>query len=112
MTDSEKVSDARAKQILQRAAEIDRDEMSVETLRAAAREAGITEAAFEAALTEEQQEQKAPATVSRRRVLLGAGAVVLALLWVFLRRVVVEAPSAPPPPPEPPRDTPLTRASP
>ena len=50
--DRELLTQAAARQLLERAGEIDADSTSVDALRAAAREAGISEAAFEAALIE------------------------------------------------------------
>ncbi len=50
--DNQLLNQAAARQLLERAGEIDMESTSVDTLRAAAREAGISEAAFEAALTE------------------------------------------------------------
>ena len=53
------ISDEKAHAILRRAAEIDRgtaELISIETLRAAAHEAGIAETSFDAALREQSQE--------------------------------------------------------
>ena len=50
--DRELLPQAAARQLLERAGQIDSDSTSVDTLRAAAREAGISDAAFEAALVE------------------------------------------------------------
>jgi hypothetical protein len=55
--DRELLSQSAARQLLERAGEIDSDSTTVDTLRAAAREAGISEAAFEAALVEMRGQQ-------------------------------------------------------
>ena len=87
------LSDKEARRILQRAAEIDRtaaDVVSIDTLRAAAREAGIAESSFEAALREEA-ERSAPSPTRRftRRRLIAAGvALVFVLFGMFMRRAV------------------------
>ena len=55
-----------ARQLLERAGQIDYESTSVETLRAAAIEAGISPAAFEAALAEMRAEQALP-VIARKR---------------------------------------------
>lgn len=88
--DRELLTQAAARQLLERAGEIDADSTSVDALRAAAREAGISEAAFEAALIELRSRRgevvEPSSTRSRRkRYLLAAVAVVtLAASAVFV----------------------------
>lgn len=115
MSEHPGLSDEKARQILGRAAELDRkaaESVSVETLRSAAQEAGISPASFEAALREEEN-RDIPAssqTISRRKV-LGAAAGVLVgvgLLFSFMRTVVVEAPAEQAPAPNTQSDTPAT----
>ena len=76
-------------------AEIDRvaaEATSIETLRAAAREAGIADASFEAALREYRESSelpaRAPARVPRSRRLLhavaGVGGAGLLFFWLVL----------------------------
>lgn len=120
-----RVPDEAAREILRRAAEIDRvnaESMSLETLRAAAREAGIAEASIEAALTEHAQQQslevRPTPTVPRRRVIAAVVAVVALLIggFVFMRLVApietrTPAPTTAPTPaptPPPPQATPRT----
>jgi hypothetical protein len=111
MTEPTPLSQTKARDILARAAEIDAESVSVETLRAAAQEAGISEASFEAALLEHSQTKPAePALISRRKVMAGAvTAVGIGLLALIAATVVIpsvkEAPAAAPPP----QDTPLSR---
>jgi hypothetical protein len=99
------ISDERARQILQRAAEIDRaasEVVSLETLREAAREAGIAESSFDAALSEETVDRSS--ILTRRRWLVGAFisiATATLLFYGVARRVKVSPRPAPP-------DTPLT----
>jgi hypothetical protein len=79
----ELLTQADARQLLERAGEIDYESTSVESLRAAAIEAGISPAAFEAALTE--MRAKAPAastprgrwTAKRLLLAMAAAGVVL-----------------------------------
>ena len=103
------VSDETARQILQRAAEIDRaasDRVSIDTLRAAAAEAGITEAAFDAALGEQSAAATvAPGLLTRRRMIAGAVVgIVAAVVFFYSVGRSVERPSPPPSSP----DTPIT----
>lgn len=104
MTDTKNISDDKAREILRRAAEIDRsaaEVMSIETLRAAAQEAGIAESSFEAALSEHTEGKAlAERDVGRRRiltrVLAGAGAAMLLLIVVaMLMRLFVSRVPAP-----------------
>jgi hypothetical protein len=90
------ISDEKARAILQRAAEIDRraaDAISIETLRAAAQEAGIAESSFTAALSEHALGEERDRTArSGRRLVVGAfagiGAVgVLLVGWALLTRL-------------------------
>jgi hypothetical protein len=96
MTKDTGISDKQARELLRRAAEIDRaaaDVVTIETLRAAAQEAGIAESSFEAALGEQSQEgARDRAALSRRRRLVGAlagvGTAGLLLLGLaFLARM-------------------------
>lgn len=109
------VSDEKARQILGRAAEIDRkagESISIETLRAAAHEAGISPSSFDAALAEQDAAAVAsPATTVSRRQVLGAAVGVLGgvlLLFGALRMVAIKAPPVEAAAPH--RDTPITRA--
>lgn len=88
-SDRELLSQGAARQLLERAGQIDSDSTSVDTLRAAAREAGISEAAFEAALIEMRGKiASQPPTRSRRSIrgiALGAAGAILAIaLAVFV----------------------------
>jgi hypothetical protein len=80
MSDDRSIPERQARAILERAAEIDRraaEVVPVETLRAAAREAGIAESAFATALAEHSREGERERTVrARRRLLVGAFAGV------------------------------------
>ena len=109
MTTGPHVSDQKARQILQRAAEIDRaasDRVSIDTLRAAAAEAGIAEASFNAALDEQSTAATvAPGLLTRRRVIAGAVVGIAAAVLFFYgvgRSVGRPSPTAFPP------DTPIT----
>jgi hypothetical protein len=99
MTNERGIPDAKAREILGRAAEIDRtasEVVSIETLRAAAHEAGIAPSSFEAALEEHSQQAVAgprSAARPRRRLWLGAlagvgAAVLLLLVLTFVSRIV------------------------
>jgi hypothetical protein len=83
-SDHELLTQTAARQLLERAGQIDSDSTSVDTLRAAAREAGISEAAFEAALVEMRRKSAADPKLQpsrfRRRLVMGivAGAMLLA----------------------------------
>lgn len=111
MTEPTPLSQTKAREILARAAEIDAESVSVETLRAAAQEAGISQESFEAALREHATTEPAPpGLISRRKVMVGAFAAVGIGLAALIASMVVipnvrEAPAASPPP----QDTPLTR---
>ena len=82
--DRELLPQTAARQLLERAGQIDADSTSVDTLRAAAREAGISDAAFEAALVEmrgkmaKQAEVQPPRTRNRLLMTLGVAAVLFA----------------------------------
>ena len=86
------IPDETAREILRRAAELDRraaDVVSIETLRAAAHEAGIADSSFEAALGELSQEAARDRSAhGRRRLLVGAlagtGATALLLIGLAL----------------------------
>jgi hypothetical protein len=85
-----RVSDRVAREILRRASELDQtgaESVDLETLRAAAREAGISELAVSAALREyDQGAARDRAKRARRRMLIGtfAGAgVAFTLLFVL-----------------------------
>jgi hypothetical protein len=78
---NELLSQAAARRLLERAGEIDSDTTSLETLRAAAREAGISEAAFETALSEIRSAPVQPAVPpSKRRLILTISAAAVLLL--------------------------------
>ena len=92
----ELLSQSAARQLLERAGQIELESTTVDTLRQAAREAGISEAAFEAALSEMrgQVATQPPVNVagSRRRLLTGIGfgvglMVVLMAVFVIPRAV-------------------------
>jgi hypothetical protein len=90
--DRELLTQAAARQLLERAGEIDADSTSVDALRAAAREAGISEAAFEAALVEMRGRTATaiqPATVRSRRKRLIFAAIVAAVIMVGSAVLVV-----------------------
>lgn len=78
------LTQADARQLLERAGQIDYESTSVETLRAAAIEAGISPAAFEAALAEMRAKQPVPIAprerFSARRVVLSMAALVMLAL--------------------------------
>lgn len=97
MTTEIGIPERKAQEILRRAAELDRratESVSIETLRAAAREAGIAESSFAAALGElERDEAPDQARRTRRRRLVGAfagvgAAGVLLLAFAMLARLV------------------------
>lgn len=95
MTGDSKISSEKAREILTRAAEIDRhaaDAVSIETLREAAREAGIAESSIAAALAEHAEtEGRGLAVQTRRRTLvrafavIGAGGVLLIVMALLTR---------------------------
>lgn len=91
-----KVSDRAAREILRRASELDRREaesVDLETLRAAAREAGISEFALSAALREyDQGAIRDRSARARRRMLIGtfAGAGV-AFMILFVLSMLIRA---------------------
>jgi hypothetical protein len=90
------LSQAAARRLLERAGEIDSDTTSLETLRAAAREAGISEAAFETALTEIRSAPvQAVAATSKRRLALTISAAVTilaaAMALVIIPRIVLSS---------------------
>ena len=87
--DRELLTQAAARQLLERAGEIDADTTSVDALRAAAREAGISEAAFEAALVEMRGRMATPPApqLPKRRMAVVTGiatAVLLMALGAFV----------------------------
>lgn len=91
------IPEEQAREILTRAAEIDRraaEAIPVETLRAAAREAGIAAASFEAALGEHTRATaRGRATLVRRHLLVGTlagvgGAGLLLVGLALLLRLV------------------------
>lgn len=92
MMEEQRVGDRKAREILERAAEIDRastETVSVETLRAAAREAGIAESSFDAALMEQSRSTARDHAAEARRhrlmqVLAAAGGGGLLLLGLTL----------------------------
>ena len=96
------LSEAVAKQILARAAQLDATErmgVSVVELRTAAAEAGISAGAIDRALNEITSAQHTPVTPARspkskRRLIALAAAVVVIGFWVvvFTSRLVVEEP--------------------
>jgi hypothetical protein len=89
---NERISDVKAREILQRAAEIDRaasEAVSIDTLRAAAHEAGIAPSSFDAALAEHASgavPSRATPSLSPQpawlAVLAVVGGVVLALIGI------------------------------
>jgi hypothetical protein len=85
---SELLTQAAARQLLERAGQIDYESTSVDALRAAALEAGISGAAFEAALAEMRNKATVPPTAPRRsttkRLLLGIAAVAVLLTGATL----------------------------
>src|SRR5262245_5179316 len=97
MTSSDKrelLTQSAARQLLERAGEIDSESTSIDTLRSAAREAGISEAAFEAALLEMREKKASPPPLAPSRslkravVAMAVGiASVLAVTMVFIPRV-------------------------
>ena len=89
--DNQLLNQAAARQLLERAGQIDMESTSVDTLRAAAREAGISEAAFDAALTEMRGKNSTPPAPrepqrSRRHFFMGmaVGASLLIATIVFM----------------------------
>jgi type II secretory pathway component GspD/PulD (secretin) len=78
---SELLTQAAARQLLERAGQIDYESTSVDALRAAALEAGISGAAFEAALAEMRskptRQATAPSRSKTKRLLVGIGAVAV-----------------------------------
>jgi hypothetical protein len=91
-----KISDRAAREILRRASELDRREaesVDLETLRAAAREAGISEFAVSAALREyDQGAMRDRSASARRRMLIAtfAGAGV-AFMILFVLSMLIRA---------------------
>ena len=89
-----KVSERAAREILRRASELDQhgaESVDLETLRAAAREAGISEFAVSTALREyDQGASRDRATRARRRMLIGtfAGAGV-AFMMLFVLSMLI-----------------------
>ena len=79
----ELLTQAAARQLLERAGQIDYESTSVDALRVAALEAGISGAAFEAALAEMRTKPAVPTTPrsrwSTKRWLIGIGAVAMLL---------------------------------
>lgn len=101
MSGHTRITDAQAREILARAAEIDRAQSqltTVDALRAAAREAGIADSAFDEALLEIQRVERQPTpTVAppRRRRRLVVMLLALAVLFgiVMSRAAPVEQPA-------------------
>ena len=89
-SDRELLSQRAARQLLERAGQIDSESTSVDTLRAAAREAGISEAAFEAALVEVRGNMAGQAVTRPRRsmrgIAFGAIAAVLLMAAIVISR--------------------------
>ena len=95
MVENSGLTDETARAILTRAAEIDRlaaDVTSIETLRAAAREAGIADSSFEAALREYRDASLRPRPVEKRasrsrhllRAVAGLGSAGMVFFWLVL----------------------------
>src|SRR5690242_2431049 len=90
----ELLSQSAARQLLERAGQIDLESTSVDTLRAAALEAGISEAAFEAALLEmrgklaNQPALRTPNWNRRFGWAVGIGAALLVLGTFLIPRTV------------------------
>jgi hypothetical protein len=88
---SELLTQAAARKLLERAGEIDYESTSVDALRAAALEAGISRAAFEAALAEMRTkpavQSAPPRRSSTKRWLAGIGAVALLLFGITMVRI-------------------------
>jgi len=85
--DRELISQSAARRLLDRAGQIDVDTTSVESLRAAAREAGISEAAFDTALAEMRSEvvgPPMPLRTKRKAIALSALSAVAALLLLVM----------------------------
>jgi hypothetical protein len=96
--DGELLTQTAARELLERAGQIDSDSTSVDTLRAAAREAGISDAAFEAALVEMRRKMAIPAEPVlprwRKRLVLTTVAVAMLLAaaaFVIIPRAVGSA---------------------
>ena len=110
MSTERRVPEDKARLILERAAEIDGRQAnltSIESLRSAANEAGITTQAFEAAVRELEESPPAVGPHLTRRRLLALGAVgvttlLLGFATYFGRRAPRDIVVTPPP------DTPLT----
>ena len=132
MTSDVRINDTQAREILARAAEIDRAQSqmtTVDSLRAAAREAGIADSAFDAALAEIQRVEQRDAmqrdtrghrrSRALKRIAIGLAAVVLFGAYFAARRaapapvadeapVEIEAPAPPPPAVPAPAPAPVT----
>jgi hypothetical protein len=100
MSGHTRITDTQAREILARAAEIDRAQSqltTVDALRAAAREAGIADSAFDEALQEIQRVDQQPAAVApapRRQRRLVVMLLALALLFgLFMSRIAPEQPA-------------------
>jgi hypothetical protein len=110
MSDDARVPEDKARQILERAAQIDGRQAnltSIAALRSAAREAGIAPQAFDAAVRElEEAPLASDARLSRRRLLtlgvVGATAVLLGAAFLFGREAPRDVAHVSPP------DTPVT----
>jgi hypothetical protein len=92
--DRELISQSAARQLLERAGQIDVDTTSVETLRAAAREAGISEAAFDAALAEMRSQgamapPPVPLSPPRRTKALALGAASAVFVATMLMTLLI-----------------------
>jgi hypothetical protein len=128
-----RLNEEAARRLIQRATELDASlsaQSSIADLRAAAREAGISDEAFQRALDEVRAPQPVapvrPTRVGtfapRKFLVIAAVALILGTLLLFMRRVPLAeeaaAPAAPvvaptePPTPGPPTGTPPTPAGP
>ena len=89
------VSEERAREILRRAAEIDRSRgevVTLQTLRNSAIEAGISEAAFDQAVADEAAlEAPHRQLMSRRAMFIAAGITAIGFAAAALRRRMVPA---------------------
>jgi hypothetical protein len=96
--DRELITQSAARQLLERAGQIDSDSTSVDTLRAAAREAGISDAAFEAALIEMRSKGATPAIAppspwKRRFIVTMAAAAMFFAAALFVIPAAVDSSS-------------------
>src|SRR4051812_29839118 len=98
--DRELLTQTAARELLERAGQIDADSTTIDTLRAAAREAGISEAAFDAALLEMRgklafQPTTQPPRWRKRRVfaIVTAAFVMAAAVFVIIPARVAVPPT-------------------